>query len=289
MDLKKTLKVKKRALMNQDFENFCEQQFDSIFSENSELSKTDFKDGMKYSFFSGGKRIRPLLMTLFGKHIGLREDQIYPAAFALECIHTYSLIHDDLPSMDNDEIRRGKPTHHIKYGEAHAVLSGDALLTYAFEIIARFYDGDVVKNLVLSLSQCAGPFGMVGGQVLDCLTDQRSVSIFEEIHYLKTAKLFMFSLRASAVIAGKDPLYSGNASSLGASLGMLFQLQDDLLDIDKKTDRKEENITSLISVSELETMIKNKKVEINSLIKEFELDKNSEFMSLLDKLYNRKN
>ncbi len=274
--------------MNAEFEVFCDKKFESVFLKESELKKTNFKEGLKYSFFSGGKRVRPYLMFMMADHFKLKKENIYPAAFALECIHTYSLIHDDLPCMDDDDIRRGKPTHHIKFGEAHAVLSGDALLTLAFEVLADSYSGHALKELVLSLSKCAGSFGMVGGQVLDCLTKKRSLEIFKEIHYLKTAKLFEFAFLAPAVLGENDEKVVESSVKLGAEIGLMFQLQDDLLDIDKKNDREEENISSLVSVDELKQMISDKKKYILSLLKDLDFNSNSNLHQFLDKLYARK-
>ncbi|AKS38858.1 farnesyl-diphosphate synthase [Anoxybacillus gonensis] len=194
------------------------------------------KEAMLYSLQAGGKRIRPLLLlsTLqaFQKpvHIGL------PTACALEMIHTYSLIHDDLPSMDNDDLRRGKPTNHKVFGEANAILAGDALLTYAFQVVAddEAISPDVKVRLISELAKAAGPEGMVGGQVADLEGEGKTISLqqLEYIHRHKTGKLLQYSVRAGAILGEATEQQLTLLTTFADHLGLAFQIRDDILDIE---------------------------------------------------------
>ena len=191
-------------------------------------------EAMRYAIFGGGKRLRPALVRLMCAHFGGRDDDAAPAAVAIECVHTYSLVHDDLPCMDDDDLRRGRPTCHKVYGEAMAVLAGDALLTYAFRVLARA--GANGGELCAILSEGAGPAGMVGGQVLDLeppapshgrLTRER----VEDIHLLKTAALIASATEMGACAAGADRRARDLARAYGLALGRCFQAVDDVLDV----------------------------------------------------------
>jgi geranylgeranyl diphosphate synthase, type II len=196
------------------------------------------KEAMHYSLEAGGKRIRPLLvfatLAAFDKDpkIGLK------AAAAIEMIHTYSLIHDDLPSMDNDDLRRGKPTNHKVFGEAIAILAGDALLTYSFEVIGQIPEkiatGDTKLQLVIEMAKAAGSEGMVGGQVADMEGEGKTLTIeeLEYIHIHKTGKLLKFSVIAGALLGGANPIQLENLSAFAHHLGIAFQIQDDILDLE---------------------------------------------------------
>ncbi|KIQ95654.1 Farnesyl diphosphate synthase [Anoxybacillus thermarum] len=194
------------------------------------------KEAMLYSLQAGGKRIRPLLLlsTLhaFQKpvHIGMS------TACALEMIHTYSLIHDDLPSMDNDDLRRGKPTNHKVFGEANAILAGDALLTYAFQVVAddEAISPDVKVRLISELAKAAGPEGMVGGQVADLEGEGKTISLqqLEYIHRHKTGKLLQYSVRAGAILGGATERQLTLLTTFADHLGLAFQIRDDILDIE---------------------------------------------------------
>lgn len=174
---------------------------------------------MNYSLLAGGKRIRPALL------LSLVEDEkmAYPAAAALEMIHTYSLIHDDLPAMDNDDLRRGKPTNHIQFGQATAILAGDALLTDAFGLCSHY---EQAGRLVSILSDCAGSKGMVYGQILDMNKDDD----IQQMYIFKTARLLQAALVMGAILSKKDELLD-DLWSLGENLGYFFQIQDDLLEM----------------------------------------------------------
>lgn len=196
------------------------------------------KEAMLYSLEAGGKRIRPLLLfaTLhaFDKNpmIGL-----FPAA-AIEMVHTYSLIHDDLPSMDNDDLRRGKPTNHKVFGDANAILAGDALLTYSFQLIADASEQSVSLKAKLALIQLlaksAGAEGMVGGQVADMIGEEKALNLqeLEYIHVHKTGKLLTCSVMAGAILADVSEEQLGYLEKFSYHLGLAFQIRDDLLDVD---------------------------------------------------------
>ncbi len=195
------------------------------------------KESMIYSLEAGGKRIRPLLLFATLAAFGADpQNGLLPSA-AIEMIHTYSLIHDDLPSMDNDDLRRGKPTNHKIYGEAIATLAGDALLTYSFEVIGRMPDEhaapDVKLKLIIELAKAAGTEGMVGGQVADIIGEDQSLTIeeLEYIHIHKTGKLLGFSILAGAIMAGASQTQKENLSAFAHHLGLAFQIQDDILDL----------------------------------------------------------
>jgi geranylgeranyl diphosphate synthase, type II len=196
------------------------------------------KEAMLYSLEAGGKRIRPLLLfaTLhaFNKdpNIGLSP------AVAIEMVHTYSLIHDDLPSMDNDDLRRGKPTNHKVFGDANAILAGDALLTYSFQLIAEASEQSISPQakvaLIQLLAQSSGAEGMVGGQVADMVGEERNLNIdeLEYIHVHKTGKMLTCSVLAGAILAEASEEQMGYLQQFSHHLGLAFQIRDDLLDVD---------------------------------------------------------
>ena len=190
---------------------------------------------MKYGVISGGKKIRSSIIFDTGKIYNLSEKKLINICAAVECIHSYSLIHDDLPCMDNDSIRRGKPSTHIKFGEASAVLAGSSLLTLAFEIITskKFNLDSKIKNEVARyLASCSGHTGIAGGQELDLRYENKKKSINQiiEMQKKKTGKLFNFCLYSVGVVANKDKSEKLFLSKLGEEIGLLFQLADDFLD-----------------------------------------------------------
>ena len=191
---------------------------------------------MKYGTLFGGKKIRSTIIFNTSKIFNIRSNQIINLCAAVECIHSYSLIHDDLPCMDNDRLRRGKPSTHIKFGESTAILAGNSLLTLAFEIIAdkKFnIDTKVKLNLIKKLSECAGHVGIAGGQFLDLNYEKRKIDFKKIINMQKkkTGKLFEFCCLAPAIIAKKNLKTQKEMSVIGEELGLLFQIADDLLDI----------------------------------------------------------
>lgn len=191
---------------------------------------------IRWSVFAGGKRFRPILLLTTGEAFGVRPEVLLTTACALEMIHTYSLIHDDLPSMDDDELRRGRPTCHIRFDEATAILAGDALQTLAFQTIAEesLLSAEKRVLLVSELGRAAGtPGGMVAGQARDLEAESRAVTSgeLEQIHRLKTAALIIAAARCGAIIAeATDPELEA-VGRYAAQLGLLFQITDDLLDI----------------------------------------------------------
>ena len=206
----------------------------------SQLLTTDDGDllslyaSMRYSTMAGGKRIRPFLTLTVAQMFGGRaRDAVYFAA-ALEMVHTYSLIHDDLPSMDNDSLRRGKPTNHVVYGEATATLAGDALLTGAFELICAAPFSDRTKvNAVRTLSEAAGAEGMIGGQIMDLAAEKTDVPLetLLKMHSLKTGALITAAVRLGMLAAGvTDTDAVRAASDYARYLGLAFQIVDDVLD-----------------------------------------------------------
>lgn len=201
--------------------------------------KTIF-EAMEYGVTAGGKRLRPILMNETFQMFGGTGDVIEPFMAAIEMIHTYSLIHDDLPSMDNDSLRRGKPTVHAKYGEAMGVLAGDALLNYAYETALNAYDAntDVVRvtEAMRILARKAGVFGMVGGQVVDVEAEKKQLTMTEEklhfIYELKTGALIEAAMMIGAVLAGATEEQVSLIEGVADKIGMAFQIQDDILDIE---------------------------------------------------------
>jgi geranylgeranyl diphosphate synthase type II len=201
---------------------------------------------MRYSLFVGGKRVRPLLCLAAGRCVsdapGL-EELLLPAACALECVHTYSLIHDDLPAMDNDDLRRGQPTCHKKFGEAEAILAGDGLLTYAFELLSneRFPGPDAAARLrlIALLAKAAGPMGMVGGQFLDISSEEKQIpfELLKTIHRSKTGALITAAVQMGAVGGGADEAQFRALTEYGQAVGLAFQIADDLLDVTASTEQ----------------------------------------------------
>ncbi len=191
-------------------------------------------DSMRYSIFAGGKRIRPALAITSFKVCGGKGASIYLATSALEMIHTFSLIHDDLPCMDDDDLRRGKPTNHKMYGEAVAVLAGDALCIHAFDLLSRTGNARCVETLAQSL----GTSGMLGGQMEDILAEGKSVDIqrVNYIHTHKTAALIQASLVIGAQLANANASVISILSKYGYNIGLAFQIVDDILDLEQTTE-----------------------------------------------------
>jgi len=230
--------------MNEQLKHFIESNIPQVEAEMFALvekidAPVNLKESMLYSLKAGGKRIRPLfvlaVLELYNKNLkdGLTVGSV------VEVIHTYSLIHDDLPSMDNDDFRRGKPTNHKVYGEALATLAGDALNTLAFGILARM-DVSAEKRieLVNLLSKAAGAEGMVGGQVLDMEGEKRQLNLteLEHVHVNKTGALLRFSIEAGAVLADVTQENRETLKEYAHHIGLAFQIQDDILDIEGTTE-----------------------------------------------------
>ena len=191
-------------------------------------------DAMRYSLLAGGKRLRPIMVLEFCQMCGGDVEKAMPLAAAIEMIHTYSLIHDDLPCMDNDDFRRGNPTNHRVYGEAIAILAGDSLLTGAFEAVASANLSSQARvDAVRVLAQCAGGCGMVGGQVLDIMSEERECTRQEilDIQSRKTGALIRAACMMGVIAGGGDEQRLAAAGSFADHLGLAFQIRDDMLDV----------------------------------------------------------
>lgn len=190
---------------------------------------------MKYSLMAGGKRLRPVLLMAAADAVGAEGDAFVTTGCAIEMIHTYSLIHDDLPAMDNDDYRRGKPTNHKVYGDGMAVLAGDALLTMAFEVILRQQDAtaEQLTAVVREMSLAAGPNGMVGGQAIDLESENRKIGMEElrKMHMGKTGALFRAAIRSGAILGGATEEQLAALTEYADKFGLAFQITDDILDV----------------------------------------------------------
>ena len=196
-------------------------------------------EAMRYSVFAGGKRVRPILLLAAAGAVGGDSDSVLPAACAMEFVHTYSLIHDDLPAMDDDDYRRGKPTSHKVFGEAVAILAGDALLTHAFDVMTcPVMRGRFAPPVLLEATHClaraAGFAGMVGGQAADMNSEGRAVSVdvLEYIHRHKTAALIGAAVAIGGLLGGGSTAQLGALKRYGQAIGLAFQIADDVLDVE---------------------------------------------------------
>ncbi|WP_027363445.1 polyprenyl synthetase family protein [Desulfotruncus alcoholivorax] len=194
-------------------------------------------EAIRYSIFAGGKRLRPALVMASACAVGGDENLVLPAACAVEVLHTYSLVHDDLPAMDNDDLRRGKPTCHKKFGEAIAILAGDSMLTMAFALLAGMAGRvmpDRVVQVISEVALAAGTCGLIGGQVVDLLSSENEITKqeLEYIHTHKTGALYRASVRAGAILSGASPEQIQNLTAYADNLGLAFQIVDDILDIE---------------------------------------------------------
>ena len=217
------------------YKDYIETYLKNFYGELHDLPQNALFDAMEYSLLAGGKRLRPILAMEFCRLCGGDPHQAAPFAAAVEMIHTYSLIHDELPSMDNDDFRRGRPTNHKVYGEAMAILAGDALLTDAFMVAstAQLADPKDMAFAIGTLAECAGSMGMVGGQVLDIGSEQRELTEQEviDIQTRKTGALINAACVLGAIAGGGSEEQIDAAAKFAAGLGMAFQIRDDMLDV----------------------------------------------------------
>jgi geranylgeranyl diphosphate synthase type II len=227
-DLKKFINVKSQVV-NDTLEKIL---------QNSQQDETIDK-AMRYSLMAGGKRIRPVLCLAAAEAVDGNPEDALIAACAMEMIHTYSLIHDDLPAMDDDELRRGKPTCHVAFDDATAILTGDALLTLAFEILAAvpFENGDQAAKwlqVIRIIAIAAGARGMIQGQMLDIAAEGRNLNVneLESMHTLKTGALIEASLQSGALLADADKAQLGFLKTYARSIGLAFQVADDILNVE---------------------------------------------------------
>jgi geranylgeranyl diphosphate synthase type II len=196
-------------------------------------STAGLEEAMRYSLLAGGKRIRPVLCLATGRAIGTEPEELLPTAAAIELIHTYSLIHDDLPAMDDDDLRRGRPTSHVVHGEDIAILAGDALFAEAIRLIAGRQRGEPrrVLDAVREIAGATGVDGMVGGQYADVSAGASDAGSLRELHSLKTGRLVAAAVGAALVLGGLDKEASDPYRRFAAELGVLFQIVDDILDV----------------------------------------------------------
>ena len=203
--------------------------------DRCEGAPATLREAMSYSLLAGGKRLRPILALAACEAVGARPEEAVDAACAVEFVHTYSLIHDDLPAMDDDDFRRGRPTSHKKFGEAVAILAGDALCAEAFRVAAQNRKGreERVADVVYELARASGAIGMVGGQVIDIEATGKKIAVdeLETLHRAKTGELLLVAVRAGARMGGADAAAMERLTAYGRALGLAFQIVDDVLDI----------------------------------------------------------
>ncbi len=221
-------------------QKLVDKALDRFLPSGTTKPKTIHK-AMRYSIFAGGKRLRPILCLAAAEACGGRSEEALPLACGVECIHTYSLIHDDLPCMDDDDFRRGRPTSHKVFGEAIAVLAGDALLTFAFELAAQApgWPRYGLRQVVQELAIAAGSRHLIAGQVLDLENEGRKTSLpmLRFIHESKTASLLQASIRLGAMSANATLRQLNHLSDFGRALGIAFQVIDDILDVTQTSER----------------------------------------------------
>ena len=199
---------------------------------------TEIHEAMRYAVLNGGKRFRPLVVLAACEAVGGNPDRALPAASAVELIHAYSLVHDDLPALDNDDVRRGKPTCHKKFGEAIAILTGDALLTRSFELLSQVRPPETANRLIRELSSAAGTQGMIGGQVTDILVAKNGsvrsldVATLDQLSRQKTGRLIQASAVLGAVVGTRSESKIQKIRRFGQALGLAFQVADDIMDGD---------------------------------------------------------
>ena len=237
----------------------------------SKQKKIGLLNAMNYSLFPGGKKIRSKILVDFGKIFNIKYKHLIIIGAAVECIHAYSLIHDDLPCMDNDLIRRGKPSTHVKFGEATAVLAGNSLLTLAFEILSdkNLNINEKTKNILINkLSVCSGHTGIAGGQRLDLNFEKKKVSLKKivDMQLKKTGKLFSYCSSVPSIIKNRNSNVIKKFENIGLDIGLLFQVADDLIDYKagKKTkkDQKLGKATLISLLGYKKTVIFSKKLKI---------------------------
>lgn len=238
-------------------EDFTSGHFDVYRSDDFRVPKV-LLDSISYSLNSGGKRFRPLLSLMVAEHFDVDPLQVLPWASCVEMIHTYSLIHDDLPCMDNDDFRRGKPTNHKVYGEAMALLAGDALLTEAFAILFKHYysQPEMAVQLLGKISSAAGLEGMIAGQVEDMLADHNPVDVVKltQIHKQKTGQLIRVALEGAAITCSANQNDTLALKFYGESLGFAFQVRDDLLDFTQDQNDKK-NFVTLLGIEKTQELL----------------------------------
>lgn len=220
---------------SREYREYVETYLRNFYTQSHSEPQKPLFDAMEYSLLAGGKRLRPIFAFEFCRMCGTDWKAAAPFAAAIEMIHTYSLIHDDLPAMDNDDFRRGRPTNHKVYGEAMAILAGDALLTDAFTVasMAEVKDLTAMRDAIGILSECAGSRGMVGGQVLDIMSEERELTEQEvlDIQTRKTGCLISAACALGTIAGGGTQAQFDAACQFAAGIGLAFQIRDDMLDV----------------------------------------------------------
>ncbi|MFT4694098.1 MAG: farnesyl diphosphate synthase [Francisella sp.] len=264
-----------------NFHIFAESFFDKL-----ECPSHTLLEAMRYSFFSGGKRIRAQLVYIIGDMFDIKTSECHKIAMAIELIHTYSLVHDDLPAMDNDILRRGNPTCHVKFNEATAILAGDSLQALAFQAIQEIDVDDIstLKKLTTLLAQCSGANGMVAGQQLDLEGENKALDIInlETVHINKTARIFYASMIMPYFLSKNSDIDIVKIlENISLLLGLCFQIKDDILDVTKSTSElgktsakdissNKSTYISLLGLKNAVALLDEKKLEIYSLIMNLE-------------------
>jgi farnesyl diphosphate synthase len=235
----------------EDISELVYEKIDNLLPSVDECGEKRLHEAMRYSALAGGKRLRPFLTMTAASIFGVSQDAALQVASAIELIHTYSLVHDDLPSMDDDDVRRGQPSCHMKFDEATAILAGDALLTFAFEILAdpsTNSNPSVRCELVRCVAKASGSKGMAGGQMMDIISETGNSSINQIIHLqrMKTGELFAISCEAGAILGNAATHLRNMLRSYAYDIGLVFQITDDLLDAEaeasKSKDRQAKSI-----------------------------------------------
>jgi len=278
------------------------QNFEAFLLDNLPISKSihpTYEKALQQMLRAGGKRFRPaLLLGVVKAYNPLMSDGARHAAYAIELLHTYSLIHDDLPAMDNSPFRRGKPTLHILYDEVTAIVVGDALNTYSFEVLANAPFSDHTRvQLINELAKNGGLNGMVLGQAMDCYFENKPLSVedIKTLHTNKTAKLIAASLKMGAIIVGRQKL-GESLYEFGIKLGLLFQIQDDILDVTQssqeagKLTNNDEDKNSFVTILGLDESIKEADAlafELSDEIESFDENLKNELSPLLIRYINR--
>lgn len=283
-----------------------ESALEKYLENNGSVYAQEVYDSMAYSIFGAGKRVRPSLTLLFAKLCGGSEEAAVPFACAVEMIHTYSLIHDDLPCMDNDDMRRGRASNHIKYGEDIALLAGDGLLTRAFEICLRDETAALVGyekavKAAYTLANLAGVYGMVGGQCIDLKSEGREVSLPELTDMVmgKTVALIKAACMMGVIVAGGNEAQITAAEEYAEGIGMSFQIRDDILDVigdpevmgknigvDENNDRR--NFVTLYGIEKAQELVEEYTVQAIRALESFDGD-TSELQELAIRLAGREN
>ena len=269
---------------------------------HKQLSDNKLYEAMDYGLFSGGKMIRSYLVHASCKILGVQEKEYIPISAAVECIHSYSLIHDDLPAMDNDDFRRGKESTHKAYGEFTAILAGSSLLTLAFEIISDLnfnISNEKKLKIIYALSSCSGHLGIAGGQFFDLSlkNDKASKDNIINMQNKKTGALMGFCIEAAAILAGKKDLEE-KFKSVGIKIGLLFQIKDDFLDkygsadilgkpVQQDVAKGKNTLIDYLGESETKKLMKNLKIEIEKDLKPF--PKTNSLLDCMSFIINRKN